>query len=53
MTAITKEMAKARLELLKKEFQQLTNAYEGAIQETNYWISILDKEETNGETNTN
>lgn len=53
MAAITKEMATARLELLQKEFQQLTDAYNGAMQETRYWISILDKEETNGETNPN
>jgi hypothetical protein len=53
MTAITKEMALVRLELLQKELQAITESYNGAVQDCNYWISILDKEETNGETNTN
>lgn len=55
MGSITKEMLEERLELYQKELQQLPlmiKVYEGAIQDCNYWLDALKKEE-NGEANTN
>jgi len=44
---LTKEMIEQRLAKLKAEREQLIanlNAYNGAIQDCEYWLSVLDKE---------
>jgi len=44
---ITREMVLERLAKLKAEREQLLanlNAYNGAIQDCEYWLSVLDKE---------
>lgn len=48
MPNITEEMVMERLELYKKELQQLykmISTYEGAIQDCNYWLSKLAQKE--------
>lgn len=45
---ISKEMVESRLERLRREkieHEKLVLAYDGAIQEANYWLKTLDSEE--------
>jgi hypothetical protein len=50
MSEITKELVEERLGLYKQESQrlfELFNIYKGAIQDCEYWLEVLNKEEGN------